>query len=333
MAKFNWKVFKKGKTLYWILGAVVLFVIFYLVASGGSKSSGSGSSGVTVMNAGPTDAQVAASAQAQMAQISGHYQLAALTAQADRDVAVATISANAATAQNTAAAQTAQNIAALQAGVQTADINAALEATRIQSEFSLETSRVAGQLNLSALMAQEATKQLAITEQTSQLAIAKETEFNLGVLDYQLGMRDIEANERLGSESIAADLKKYQIQSAENIVIKGMETSVLNNQIQAGVDVAQINADVATTQILSGERTLNAQLSSNERMFNSSLATQENIAQINAGVAIDQSLIAASAGMKKKDRDNYLISLATGAQYRNWPSTNTGVPAIGNYGS
>ena len=318
MAKFNWKVFKKGKTIYWVIGAIVLFVVFYLIASSGSGSkSSNGPSGVTVLDQGPSDTAIAAQAAVTQQQIAGHYDLAKLKEEAGAAVAIAQISGNTQDTANSLAAQTAMNLASLEAGIQTAAINADLESIRLQSEYGLESARVAGQFNLAihALDADVARTQLL--EQTAQLAIAKNTEYNLGVLDYQLGMREIDASEKLGIKQLDT-----------NLAIKGLETSVLLGQIQAGVDVAEINAGVARTQILSGERTITQQLQSQERMFSASLATQENIAQINADTFIDQSLINQASNLKKKDRDNFLISLATGSQYRGVIGSYTGIPAV-----
>lgn len=78
MAKFSLKVFKNGKPIYWIVGAVILFVIFYFLFSRGAPESSSG--GVTVNSSGPSEqmqaAQLAASTQMQTAQLGAQIEMA-----------------------------------------------------------------------------------------------------------------------------------------------------------------------------------------------------------------------------------------------------------------
>jgi hypothetical protein len=71
--KINWAYLKKPSVL---IGAVILFFILLFMLN---KGGGSGaSSGQTVVNSGPTDAQVAAQTQLAMAQIGAGVQSAAL---------------------------------------------------------------------------------------------------------------------------------------------------------------------------------------------------------------------------------------------------------------
>ena len=81
MAKFNLKVFKKGSPWLWAGGAVILFIVFYLIASKRSPEESQG--GYNVYNPGPSDAQVATAAQITMAQIAANAQ----TSQANAELA------------------------------------------------------------------------------------------------------------------------------------------------------------------------------------------------------------------------------------------------------
>lgn len=60
MAKFNLKVFKKGKPIYWVAGAVILFAVFYFFFNRGTGSSG----GVQYVQSGPSEALQAAQLEA-----------------------------------------------------------------------------------------------------------------------------------------------------------------------------------------------------------------------------------------------------------------------------
>lgn len=100
--KLNFAVFKKGKPFVWIIGALVLFVIFYMFINRGGSSGG-----VVVQNSGPSDAAINASA--------------ALTAkQSDNSaqVAIATLAYNGQVAQTQAQADIAKYVAGLDAATQ-----------------------------------------------------------------------------------------------------------------------------------------------------------------------------------------------------------------------
>lgn len=153
--KINWQVFKKGKPIYWIIGAIVLFVIFYLLASGGSKSSGSSSGGVTTVNTGPSDAQVAAGAQVQMAQLQAQAavnaasaNLAAEQTQANAAVAVATLQAQNDALATTIGGDVAKYTANLDATVQQSAITAQMQAIQTQAEYSFATAKTAAETNI-----------------------------------------------------------------------------------------------------------------------------------------------------------------------------------------
>lgn len=103
MAKMSLRIFKKGKPIYWVIGAVVVFVAFYMLFSGGSKSSSGGGGNIVVQQSGPSEAaQLQAaqiSAQLQSAQISGNIeamrvQSEAALGQRSVELALAELSAN-----------------------------------------------------------------------------------------------------------------------------------------------------------------------------------------------------------------------------------------------
>jgi len=151
----NLDVFKKGKSVYWIIGAIVLFVIFYLLASGGSKSTGSGAVTTSVINSGPSDAQLAAGAAVQTAQIQASVaanesaaQVAAIQSQTNAQVAIATLQFQGDLANTQAGADVAKYVAALDANVATSSFTAQTNALQIQSEYSFATAKVAAETDL-----------------------------------------------------------------------------------------------------------------------------------------------------------------------------------------
>lgn len=66
MAKISLRVFKKGKPIFWIIGAVLVFVIFYMMFNKGGSAARPAASGggMTVVNSGPSEALQIASMQA-----------------------------------------------------------------------------------------------------------------------------------------------------------------------------------------------------------------------------------------------------------------------------
>jgi len=201
--KFNWAVFKKGKAVYWVIGAIVLFVIFYLLASGGSKSSSSGAStnagGVTTINSGPTDAQIAAAASISAAQIQANAQtnqsnadLAALKEQVAGQVAIATLQTQSQLADTAAGSDVAKYLASVQAGAQTFALTEQTRQMALQGEYSLETAKVAAETDLAGQALQA------------------------GVLVHQL-----DTNASMFNASIAANTAALKIQS-DNITMQGL---------------------------------------------------------------------------------------------------------------
>ncbi len=150
MAKFNLKVFKQGKTLYWVIGAVVLFVIFYLMLNrGGSSATG----GTTVVQSGPSEAmQIAGMQQAaaiQTAQM--QYNLGAAQIAADREAA--NLAGQIALAQLTSGENVALQQLEFEKALGEANIAANLQLSEMTQAYSLESARVAAetQLDLRAL--------------------------------------------------------------------------------------------------------------------------------------------------------------------------------------
>lgn len=153
--KFNWSVFKKGKTVYWIGGAVILFVIFYLIASKGASSGGDSadtSGGLIYQPSGPTDAQVQASAAISAAQIQANsqtqqyqLQLAALQQQGASDVALATLQAHSQDLATQAAADVTNRQTDAASAVSMAGLTAQTNIAQLQAEYSYDTAKAANE--------------------------------------------------------------------------------------------------------------------------------------------------------------------------------------------
>lgn len=141
--KFNAKILK-SKWVFYALGAIILFAVFYRLASG----SGSSASTTATTSTGVSDAQYAAQLQAQLQGASINASLSAANMQAQRDIAVATLQANSADNTTQAYADTQKYLAATQAGTDAATIAANLAATRVQSEYGLADAEVASQTQL-----------------------------------------------------------------------------------------------------------------------------------------------------------------------------------------
>jgi len=176
--KLNFAIFKKGKTLYWVLGGIVIFVLFYLMFNKGAPASG----GITSVSTGPSDAAVAASTSLAMAQT-----------QANAGVAVATLQYNGTIAQTQAAADVAKYTATLDAQTQTAAFNTQKQIAAINAEYSYDTAKVAAETNIAqwTINAGVLTNQLA-AQRDMFLAATKAT--TIGVLASQVGQ--VKANDR-----------------------------------------------------------------------------------------------------------------------------------------
>lgn len=136
--KMNLAIFKKGKPIYWIIGAVVLFVIFYLITSKGASSSGGGAVTYSAVNQGPSDAQVMASAQLSAAQIQANSQ--ATAAAMEFAAAQEGYKANVALANIGASVDLAGIAAEREFGLASLDMQKQL--TFLNSEYALETAKV-----------------------------------------------------------------------------------------------------------------------------------------------------------------------------------------------
>lgn len=149
MAKLNLAVFKQGKPIYWIVGAVVVFVLFYLMLNKGGSSSGATSYVAT----GPSEAMQAQALQAgtaiQGAQIAANIE--ALRIQAGRETALAgatVASEQLASGERVAMAQLSHDTALANLNAQA---NMLINEQNI--EYGIETARLAAdtQLGLRAL--------------------------------------------------------------------------------------------------------------------------------------------------------------------------------------
>lgn len=178
--KFNMEVFKKGKPIYWIIGAIVIFVIFYKIASGPSASSkaASTSGGVTTINTGPSDAQIAAAAGISAAQIQANAQVAgaqlAFAAQKDANaagVAVSQLEAQAHMYDTAMSADTAKFLAAQEGQIAMAGITAQQNIAFSNNEYSFATARVAAETSLAMTKIQA---DMVNNGYATQLAMAKD---------------------------------------------------------------------------------------------------------------------------------------------------------------
>lgn len=288
--KFNWKIFKKGKPIYWIIGAVFLFVIFYLISSGGSKATTS-SGGITTINTGPSDAQVAASSQIALAQISAQamQSQAALEYQAVQErtageVAIATLDIQSRLAESRLASETALGLGSQQITGQLAAINAQMKSAEMQAEYSFATAKMASETNLA-----------------------------MYGLDTQVAMKNIDAQ-----------LEGLRVTSNMNIAVQNIQAGVAHHQIDAGVNMSQIAAGVSmyqtdaqkdvalatiastNTQAQINANLISQQLTTNAQMLRDQLNANNEALQIQSQNVIAQSLIGQVGSLKKKDRDESL---------------------------
>lgn len=138
--KLNMKIFKGGKAIYWIVGGVFLFVIFYMIASKGSSGA---SSGVTVTSTGPSDAAIAASTQLAMANLSAGAAIQQTQNNNAAQVAIATLAAQTQSNETQAAADVAKYTANLDANTQMQYLNVQKDIAHTNAEYSYDTAVVA----------------------------------------------------------------------------------------------------------------------------------------------------------------------------------------------
>lgn len=201
--KFNLAIFKKGKPIYWILGGIALFVLFYWIVSRGS-SGASSSGGTSVIQTGPSDAQVAAQSQLALAQMQTQAGVTTAQNQNNADIAIATLQAQVALANTQASADVAKYTAGLDASTQAGYIAAqqhmmemqvagATAQTQIQAQYGVETATIAAQSVLDQANVQAAMfgKQL---DTNSKMFTAQLNAANFQSMVAQVG--NVKANDR-----------------------------------------------------------------------------------------------------------------------------------------
>jgi tellurite resistance protein len=208
--KLNFKVFKKGKAIYWIIGAVVLFVLFYYIANRGSSSAGS----TTVTNSGPSDAAIASGNQLAMAQVAAGAQTNQVNAQV-------------AAAEYIAGIQGQTQMAQLAAGADVAKFTAGLDA----------------QTNAYALQTQQAIAAIGMQTQVDTAQIASNT--ILGQAGYQ---RDIAFAGFQTQQNIAqmqTGVSLAQIQANQNMYASYIDAAKLTTLAGVAANVVPVDRDNA----------------------------------------------------------------------------------------
>lgn len=145
MAKFNLRVFKKGKPIYWIIGAVVVFVAFYMLFNRG----GSSASGTTVIQSGgmSEQAQLAAAqigAANQQAQLAASIELARVQGEKD----AANLGAQVALAQLASGETVALSSLERESAIAAMNVNANLLMNEQNINYATESARIAAETQL-----------------------------------------------------------------------------------------------------------------------------------------------------------------------------------------
>jgi len=140
--KLNFSIFKK-KAVWWGLGALVIFYIFYRLISGGSSSAT-----VVASNSGPSDAAIQANAAQSMAALQYGAQTTAAQTQANAEVAMAQLSANSTNIQTQAAVDLGKYTAGLDAQTQAAALTTQQNIAAINAEYSFDTAKVTAATNI-----------------------------------------------------------------------------------------------------------------------------------------------------------------------------------------
>lgn len=154
--KLNLKVFKSRPVL-WIVGGIVLFVIFYLMFNKGGSGTSTESGGITTINTGPSDAAIAASTQLQLAQVQAGAAIQQSNAQSAAAIAIATLQAQSDIANTQASADVAKYTAGVDAATQGQYLNVQKEIAQTNAEYSYDTAKVASE---TALGIQESQQQM-----------------------------------------------------------------------------------------------------------------------------------------------------------------------------
>jgi hypothetical protein len=146
MAKLSLRVFKKGKPIYWIGGAVIVFVLFYMLFNRGAGSAASG--GTTVVSTGPSEAMQMAGLQASTAiataNIGAGVEAARIAAQRDSQGLQAQI----ALAQLVSGERVALETLEYQRAMGTLSASNELKLNEQNITYALESARVAGETTM-----------------------------------------------------------------------------------------------------------------------------------------------------------------------------------------
>jgi len=152
MKGFNLKVFKKGNPTFWIIGAIALFVFFYLYSSRGATKSASTGGGVVSYNQGPSDAQVSAAAgisamqlQANAANFAAQLDYAKTQDQNDAAVAIANLESQLGLVAVNKEAEI--QLTGINAGrdVDLAALDNQKQIAYLQTEYAIEGARIASE--------------------------------------------------------------------------------------------------------------------------------------------------------------------------------------------
>lgn len=145
--KINTQIFKNKWFLY-AAGGIVVFAVFYRLASSGQSEN---APQIVTVGATPDPATAAVQGQIAMAQIGANAQIAsagyeyqAAALQANRDIALGTLQADNMAAETAAFADLQKYIAANESAVAMTALDAELQAIRTQAEFNLDAAEVAG---------------------------------------------------------------------------------------------------------------------------------------------------------------------------------------------
>lgn len=146
MAKISLRVFQKGKPIFWIIGAVVVFVLFYLMANRRSDASAGG--GMTVVQSGASEAMQIAGMQTaasiQTAQIGASVEAARIQGEQNRNV----LASQVAIAQLMSGERVA--LETISADREAANLNAAtnLAINEQNTTYALESARLASETSI-----------------------------------------------------------------------------------------------------------------------------------------------------------------------------------------
>ena len=133
--KLNFAIFKK-KALWWVLGALVIFYIFYRLISGGSSTQ------VVAGSSGPSDAAIQAQSAQAIAALQYGAQGQAIQTQSNAQVAMAELSANSTNIQTQAAVDLGKYTAGLDAQTQAMAFTTQRDIAAINAEYSFDTAKI-----------------------------------------------------------------------------------------------------------------------------------------------------------------------------------------------